>query len=78
MSIFDAIYTRAAAELVGSNSNRSEGTTKSKSFSKFEEDLDLVHKHKDVGATACQGVPVFDNYSDSNKECSLFSTTSSS
>jgi hypothetical protein len=78
MSVFDATSTRAAPELVGSDSNRSEGTTQSKSLSDLEEDLDLLLKLKDVGATACRGPPVFDNYSDSNEEYSSFSTTPSS
>jgi hypothetical protein len=76
MSVFDATSTHAAPELVGSNSNRSEGTTQSKSLSDLEEDLDLLLKLKDMGATACQEVAhVFDNYSNSNEEYSSFSTT---
>jgi hypothetical protein len=67
MSIFDATSTRAAPELVGLDSNRSEGTTQSESLSDLDEDLDLLVKLKDVGATACRGAPVFDIYSDSNK-----------
>jgi hypothetical protein len=78
ISIFDMTSTRAAPELVESDSNRSEGTTQSKSLSDLEENLDLLLKLKDVGATACQVAPIFDNYSDSNEEYSLFSTTPSS
>jgi hypothetical protein len=52
ISVFDVTSTRAAPELVGSDSNRSEGTTQSKSLSDLEEDLDLLLKLKDVGATA--------------------------
>jgi hypothetical protein len=40
--------------------------------------LDLLLKIKDVGATACRAAPIFDFYSDSNKECSPRSTTPSS
>jgi hypothetical protein len=78
ISIFDATSTRDAQELVGSDPNRHEGTTQSKSVSDLEEDLDLLLKLKDVGATACRGGPIFYNYSDSNKEYSLFNTTPSS
>jgi hypothetical protein len=55
MSIFDVTFTRDAPELVGSDSNRSEEMTQSKSLSDLEEDLDLLLKLKDVGATACRG-----------------------
>jgi hypothetical protein len=78
MSVFDATSTQVAPELVGSDSNQSERTTESKSLSDLEEDLDLLLKPKDVGATACRGAPIFDNYSDSNEEYSSFSTTPSS
>jgi hypothetical protein len=78
MSIFYATSTCDAPELVGSDSNRSEGTTQSKSLFDLEEDLYLLLKLKDVGATACRGAPIFYNYLDSNKEYSSFSTTPSS
>jgi hypothetical protein len=52
MSAFDATSTHDAPELVGSDSNRSEGTTQSKSLSDLEEDLHLLLKLKDSGATA--------------------------
>jgi hypothetical protein len=78
MSVFNATSTRAALELVGSDSNQSEGTTQSKSLSNLEEDLDLLLNLKDVGATACRGAPIFDNYSDSNEEYSSISNTPSS
>jgi hypothetical protein len=42
MSVFDATSTLVAPELVGSDSNQSEGTTQSKSFSDLEEDLDVL------------------------------------
>jgi hypothetical protein len=42
------------------------------------EDLDLLLKIKDVGATACREAPVFDIYSDSNEEYSPRNTTPSS
>jgi hypothetical protein len=44
----------------------------------LEEDLDLLLKLKDVGATACWEAPVFDNYSDFNEEYLSFNTTRSS
>jgi hypothetical protein len=44
----------------------------------LEEDLDLLLKIKDVGATACREAPVFDIYSDSDEEYSPCSTTTSS
>jgi hypothetical protein len=44
----------------------------------MEEDLNLLLKFKDVGATACRAPPIFDNYSDSNEEYSSLSTTPSS
>jgi hypothetical protein len=78
MFIFDVTSTRGALELVGSDSNQSEGTTQSKSLSDLEEDLDLLLKLMDMGATACRGDPVFDNYSDTEEEYSSFSTTPSS
>jgi hypothetical protein len=52
MSVFNVTSTRDAPELVGIDSNQSEGTTQSKSLSNLEEDLDLLLKLKDVGATA--------------------------
>jgi hypothetical protein len=57
MSVFNATSTRDAPDLVRSDSNRSEGTTQSKSLSDLEEDWDLLLKLKDVGATACRGGP---------------------
>jgi hypothetical protein len=76
MSVLDATSTRAAPGLLGSDSNRSEEATQSKSLSNLEEDLDYPLKIRDEGATAGRGPPIFDNYSDSNKEYPL--TTSSS
>jgi hypothetical protein len=55
MSVFDATSTHDAPDLVGWDSNRSEGPTQSKSLSDLEEDLDLLLKLKDVGATTCRG-----------------------
>jgi hypothetical protein len=78
MSVFDATSTRDAPDLFGSDSNRSEKTTRFKSLSNLEEELDLLLKIKDVGATVCRGAPVFNFYLDSNKEYSLLSTTLSS
>jgi hypothetical protein len=57
MFIFNATSTRDAPDLVGSDSDRSEQTTKSKSLSDLEENLDLLLKLKDMGATACRGLP---------------------
>jgi hypothetical protein len=53
ISVLAATSTRDAPELVGLDSNRSEGTTQSKSLSDLEEDLDLLLKLKDVAATTC-------------------------
>jgi hypothetical protein len=78
MSIFDVTPTRDARDLVGLDPNQSEETTQSKSLSDLEEDLDLLLKLKDVGATACQGPPIFDKYSDSNEEYYSLNTTPSS
>jgi hypothetical protein len=44
----------------------------------MEEDLDLLLNFKDLGTTTCREAPVFDIYSDSNKEYSPCSTTTSS
>jgi hypothetical protein len=57
MSVFDATSTRDAPGLVGSDSNQSENTTRSKSPSDLEEDLDLLLKIKDAEATTCRGPP---------------------
>jgi hypothetical protein len=57
MSIFDATSTRAVPELLGSDSNQSKGTTQSKSVFDLEEDLDLLLKLKDVGATVYRAPP---------------------
>jgi hypothetical protein len=73
MSVFDATPTRDEIDLVESDSNRSEETTQSKSLFDLEEDMDLLLKLKDVGATACRGAPIFNNYLDSNEEYSSLS-----
>jgi hypothetical protein len=57
-SIFNATSTRDAPKLVGSDSNRSKRTTRPKSLSDLEEDLDLLLMFKDVGATACRAAPI--------------------
>jgi hypothetical protein len=57
MSVFDATSTHDAPQLAGSDSNQSEETTRPKSLSDLEEDLDLLLKFKDVGATACRAAP---------------------
>jgi hypothetical protein len=54
MFIFDATSTRDTPDLFELDSNRSEMTTRSKSLSDLE-DLDLLLKIKDVGATICRG-----------------------
>jgi hypothetical protein len=51
MSVSNTTSTYAASELVGSNINRSKETTQSKSLSDLEEDLDLLLKAKDMGAS---------------------------
>jgi hypothetical protein len=78
MSVFNATSTYDAPDLFGSDSNRSEKTTQSKSLSDLEEDLDMLLKVKDMGATICRAAPIFDTYSDSNEEYSPHSTTPSS
>jgi hypothetical protein len=75
MSVFNATFTRDAPDRLGSDSNRSKKTSRSKSLSNLEEDLDLLLKIKDVGATACREAPVFDIYLDSDEEYSLCNTT---
>jgi hypothetical protein len=57
MSICDATSTRAAPELVESDSNRSEQTTQLESLSNLKEDLDHLFKREDAGATGCRGAP---------------------
>jgi hypothetical protein len=78
MSIFDTTSTHDVPELVGSDSIQSEGTKQSKSLSDLEEDLDLLLKLKDMGATTCRGGGIFDNYSNSNEKYSSLSTSPSS
>jgi hypothetical protein len=78
ISIFNATSTHDAPDLFGSDSNRSDKTSRSKSLSDLEEDLDLLLKIKDMGATTCWGNPIFDTYSDSNEVYSPHSTTPSS
>jgi hypothetical protein len=78
MSVSNATSTRDASDLFGSDSNRSEKTSRSKSLSDLEEDLDLLLKIKDAGTTACREAPVFDIYSDSDDEYYPCSTTPSS
>jgi hypothetical protein len=75
ISIFDATSIRAAPELLGSDSNRSE---QSKSLPDLEEDLYRLLKLGDEVATACRGGPVFDNYLDSDAKYLSTSTTPSS
>jgi hypothetical protein len=53
-------------------------TSQSKSLCDLEEDLDLLLKVKDVGATACRAAPICNTYSDYNKEYFLHNTTPSS
>jgi hypothetical protein len=61
MSVFDATSTRAAPELIGSNSNQSGDTTQSEFLSDLKEDLDHLLKIWDEGATACRGGHIFNN-----------------
>jgi hypothetical protein len=58
MSVFNTTSTRDAPDLIGSDSNRSEKTTKSKSLSDLEENLDLLLKIKNMG-TILLGSPRF-------------------
>jgi hypothetical protein len=66
-SVFDATPSRAAPGL-GSDSNRSEEASRSKSLPDSEEDLDRLFKIRDEGATAHQGPPVLDYDSDSTRQ----------
>jgi hypothetical protein len=61
--------TRDAPNLFGSDSNQSEKTSRSKFLSDLEENLDLLLKIKDAGATTWGG-GVFDFYADFNKDYS--------
>jgi hypothetical protein len=78
MSVSNATSTRDAPDLFGSDSNRSKKTSQSKSLSDLEEDLDLLLKIKDAGATTFREAPGFVIYSDSDEEYSPCSTTPSS
>jgi hypothetical protein len=78
MLVFNVVSTCDAPDLVRLDTNLPEKTSRSKSLSDLEEDLDLLLKIKGVGATTCGGGGVFDIYSDSNKEYSPRSTTLSS
>jgi hypothetical protein len=77
-SIFNATSTHDAPDLFGSDSNQSEKTSQSKSLADLEEDLDLLLKIKDVGATVCRAAPIFNTHSDANEDYSPCSTTPSS
>jgi hypothetical protein len=68
MSIFDTTSTCAAPGLLGSDSNRSEEASRSKSLPDLEEDLDRLFKIQDKRATARRGLPVLNYDSDSNEE----------
>jgi hypothetical protein len=68
MSFFNSTSTRDAPGLLGLDPNQSDNTSRSNSLSDLEEDLDLLLKIKDVGATASQEAPVFDIYTDSDEE----------
>jgi hypothetical protein len=76
MSFSNSTSTRDAPDLLGSDSNRSDNTSQSKSLADLEENLDLLLQMKDLGATAGREAPVFDIYSDSDKEYSTCGTTS--
>jgi hypothetical protein len=62
VSIFHTTSTHDAPDLFRSDLNRSKKTSQSKSLSNLEEDLDLLLKIKDVGATPCREAPIFDTY----------------
>jgi hypothetical protein len=70
--------THIAPRLLGSDSNRSEEATQSKSLSNLEEDLDHLLKIGGEGATACRGTLVFNNYLNSDAKYSPTSTTPTS
>jgi hypothetical protein len=67
MSVFNTTPSRAALGL-GSDSNRSEEASRSKSLPDSEDDLDHLFKIRDEGATVHQGPPILDYDSDSDKE----------
>jgi hypothetical protein len=77
ISVIQATSTRVAPDLFRSDSNQSEKTSRSKSLSNLEEDLNPLLKIKDVGATACRVAPIFDFHSDPDEEYSPCSTTPS-
>jgi hypothetical protein len=66
-SVFDATSTHAAPVQLGSDPNRSEEASRSKSLSDLEEDLDRLFKIRDEGATAPRGPPILD-YNSKNEE----------
>jgi hypothetical protein len=76
-SIFDATSTRAAPALLGSESNRSEEASRSKSLLDLEKDLDRLFEIQDEGATTHRGLPVLDYDSDSNTEDPSITSSSS-
>jgi hypothetical protein len=57
MSVFDTTSTRAAPGQLGSDSNRSEKPSRSKSLFNLEEDLDRLFKIRDEGATVRRPPP---------------------
>jgi hypothetical protein len=76
MSLFNLTSTCDAPDLLGSDPNQSDNTSRSKSITNLEEDLDLLLQIEDVGATAGREAAIFDIYSDSDEEYSMFGTTS--
>jgi hypothetical protein len=64
--VFNATPSHATPGL-GSDSNRSEEVSRSKSLPDSEEDLGRLFKIRDEGAITCQGPPILDYDSDSNK-----------
>jgi hypothetical protein len=59
MSIFDATSTRAAPELVGSDSKKFEEATRFESLFDLEEDLDRLLKLEDEGGLGDKGATAY-------------------
>jgi hypothetical protein len=73
--VFNVTSIHATQGLLGSDSNRLEEASRSKSLSDLEEDLDHPFKIRDEGDIARRGPPILNYDSDSNEEYP--STTSS-
>jgi hypothetical protein len=69
-SVVNVTSTHSTAGLLGSDSNRSEEVSRSKSLSDSEENLDRIFKIQDEGATARRG-PLVPVYNSKNEEYPL-------